>query len=68
MTTLYQYHYEKTDGLRTYEYHTEFGWINVQVYPDGSNTIQCEDSSYQEIREAIQEIEIGIKFYGIQLK
>jgi hypothetical protein len=68
MTTLYQYHYEKTDGLRIYEYYTEFGWINVQVYPDGSNTIKCEDSSYQEIREAIQEIEIGIKFYGIQLK
>jgi hypothetical protein len=68
MTSLYQYNYEKTDGLRKYEYHTEFGWIRVEVFPDGSNTIFCEDSTYQEIREAIQEIEIGIKFYGIQLK
>ena len=68
MTTLYEYHYEKTYGLRKYEYHTEFGWIRVEILPDGSNTIFCEDSTYQEIKEAIQEIEIGIKFYGIKLK
>ena len=68
MTILQHYHYEKSDGLRTYDYHTEFGWINVQVYPDGSNTLECEDSSYQEIREAIQQIETGLKVEGIQLK
>ena len=68
MITLYEYHYVKTHGLRKYEYQTEFGWIKVEIFPDGSNTIFCEDSTYQEIKEAIQEIEIGIKFYGIQLK
>ena len=68
MTTLYQYQYEKMDGLRTYEYHTEFGWIRIEIYPDGSNTIHCEDSSYKEIREAIQQTEIGLKVEGIQLK
>ena len=59
MITLFEYKYEKTDGLRTYEYHTEFGWINVKVYPDDSITIKCEDSSYLEILEAIQEIRNG---------
>ena len=68
MATLYQYQYQKTDGLRTYEYRNEYGWIIIEVYPDGSNKINSADFSYQEIREAIQEIEIGIKFYGIQLK
>ena len=68
MTIFHFYHYEKTDGLRSYSYHTEFGWIDIQVYPDGSNTIDCQDSSYQEIREAIQQIEIGLKLEGIQLK
>jgi hypothetical protein len=68
MTILQHYHYEKSDVLRTFEYDTQFGWINIQVYPDGSNTIDCMDSSYQEIREAIQQIEIGLKVEGIQLK
>jgi L-ribulose-5-phosphate 3-epimerase UlaE len=56
------------DLSKTYEYTTKSGYIHIVVYPDGSNLIHCENSTYQEIREAIQEIEIGIKFYGIQLK
>lgn len=69
MKTLFiKYQYEPSDGLRTYEYHTEFGWIKVQVYPDGSNTIECEDSSMQEIRQTVYQIEIGLKLEGIQLQ
>ena len=63
-----KYEYQASDGLRTYEYHTEFGWIRVEVFPDGSNTIFCEDSSMKEIRQAIYQIEIGLKLEGIQLQ
>lgn len=68
MTRLTGYEFQKEDGLRRYYYDTEFGWITIEVYPDGSNTVECEDSSYEEIRQAIQQIEIGLNVEGIQLK
>ena len=37
-----------------YESDTEFGWIKIELYDDGSTTIHCEDTSYEEILEHIQ--------------
>jgi hypothetical protein len=40
----------KTD----HEYETEFGWIKIELFPDGSTTIHCEDTSFEEIENIIK--------------
>jgi hypothetical protein len=67
MITLHTYTFDKSDGLRTYKYFTEFGWLDLAVYPDGSNTIHCEDTSFKEIQEIVKLVNEQLQAHGIEL-
>ena len=52
----FKFKQRQPDDTIIYQYHTEFGWIDIKIWYDGSHEINCKHSTYDELMEVLNDI------------